>query len=315
MDAIQQHIDYLFQDLPDTTEIKQIKNDLYLNATDRYKELIGMGKTDTEALGTIIIEMGERDDLLESLDYDQEEDLKEHSVNSLEEARYFIASNTQEATKVSLGILLILIGAGLISTASTFGMAELGVILLLILVAVAVGLFINAGLKLEDNDKVLYADDNVFFMTNEDYKIVSQEFGKFKQTGRYRIPLGVMLCIVSVIPILYFSFVENEFLIERYGVVLLTTIVGIGVFQFVTYGMVHSAYEKILNLGEYSYEERQFQKRIEPIASIYWLVMTLIYFVWSFAFMSWYISWIIWPIAGVLWGIVVMFLKMRYDRN
>lgn len=39
MKAIEQHIDYMFQDLPETKEIKRIKDDLYLNALNRYEEL------------------------------------------------------------------------------------------------------------------------------------------------------------------------------------------------------------------------------------------------------------------------------------
>ena len=81
MKAIQQHINFLFQDLPETNEIKRIKNDLYLNAVDRFDELRREGSSESEALGTVIIEMGDREELLESLAYDQETDLREHSIH------------------------------------------------------------------------------------------------------------------------------------------------------------------------------------------------------------------------------------------
>lgn len=314
MNAIQQHINNLFQELPETNEIKRIKNDLYLNALDRYDELLAQGKSESEALGTLIIEIGDRDVLLESLDYDQENDLKNYSLNTLEEAKHFIQANNLEASKIGLGILLILVGAGLVATSSTFNLAELGVILLLLLVAGAVGLFIHSGLRLESIDNNLQ-NDTTFYLTEEDYRVVEEQFFLFKDRERYRIPLGVMLCIVAVIPLIYFSFLNNELLMERYGVIILTTIVGIGVYQFVKYGVTQSAYEKILNIGEYSVDERQFQQKVEPIAGIYWLVITLIYLTWSFITGNWHISWIIWPIAGVLWAIIVMILKMMDDRD
>ena len=75
------------------------------------------------------------------------------------------------------------------------------------------------------------------------------------------------------------------------------------------------AYEKILNIGEYSVDERKFQQKIEPIAGIYWLVITLVYFIWNFTTMAWHQSWIIWPIAGVLWAIISLILKALEDRN
>jgi len=137
----------------------------------------------------------------------------------------------------------------------------------------------------------------------------------FKEKERYRIPTGVMLCIVSVVPLLLFSLMENTLLVERFGVILLTSMVGIGVYQFIKYGMMNSAYEKILNLGEYSVEEQLFQKRIEPLSGVYWIIISLIYFVWSFTTMNWGQSWIIWPIAGIVWALISIVLKNFFGRE
>lgn len=315
MNAIKQHIDYLFQDLPDTTEIKRIKNDLYLNGVDRFKELRSEGRTESEALGTVIIEMGDREDILETLDYNQDFDLSTHSQNTLEDARYLISAYSIEGNKIGLGILLILIGAGLIPTLATFDLAIIGVMILLVLVAAAVGLFIHAGLQLEAIEKSLQEGDNVFYLTADDYEIVDNQYQQFQERNRFRIPLGVMLCIVSALPILYFAFLDNDFLIQRYGVILLMIAVGTGVYQFVMYGMNETAYEKVLNIGEYSKVEREFQQRIEPISSVYWSVVTLIYLAWSFLTMDWHYTWIIWPIAGVLWGLIALLIKMMSDRE
>lgn len=315
MDAIQQHIDYLFQELPETEEIKRIKNDLYLNATDRYEELLSEGKTESEALGTIIIEMGDLDVLLESMDYDREEDLQNYSLNTLDEARSYVALNSQEASKIGMGVLVILVGAGFVPMAGTFNIAEIGVILLLGLIALAVGLFINSGLKLEAMEKSVRGEDRVFYMTKEDYNQVEEEFVLFKEKERYRIPIGVMLCILSVMPLIFFAFLENDLLVERYGVVLLMLTVGVGVYQFIKYGMVHSAYEKVLSIGEYSEEERNFQQTIEPISGIYWSVVTLVYLAWSFITMNWGFTWIIWPIAAGVWGIITLIVKQRNNQS
>ena len=313
MNAIQQHIENMFYDIPETKEIKRIKNDLYLNAMDRQDELISLGKTESEALGTIIIEMGDRDVLLEDLGYNQEEDLKGFSLNSLDEARYLIEENKREGNKIGLGILMILFGAGLIPTFYTFDMVEIGVILLLILVAGAVGLFVTSGSKLEIIEKRMFDEDKTFYLTDHDYEIIEEEFFQFEENERFRIPIGVMLCILSVIPLMALAFLDRELLIERYGIVLVTTIVGMGVFQFVTYCMQHTAYEKVLSIGEYSVAEKTFQKKIEPIEAIYWISATVIYFLWSFTTMAWGITWIVWPIAGIVWALISVILKYRID--
>lgn len=315
MKSIEQHIDNMFSDLPDTEEIRRIKNDLYLNALDRYDELINSGKTESEALGTVIIEMGERDVLLEELGYNREQDLMDYSHNTLEEAKAYIALNEIESNHIGFGIFIILFGAGLVPAFNTFGLSVIGVILLLILVASAVGIFINSGLKIEAIGKHLNDEDNIFYLSDDDYFIVEDEYMMFKEKERYRIPMGVMLCIVSVIPLLLFAFMENTFLVERFGIVLLTSIVGIGIYQFIKYGMINSAYEKILNLGEYSVEEQLFQKRVEPFSGVYWTLVSLLYFIWSFTTMNWGQSWIIWPIAGILWGLISVILKNFYGRK
>lgn len=268
MNAIEQHINYLFQNIPETEEIKRIKNDLLLNAMDRFDELLADGKTESEALGTIIIEMGELDELLESLGYDQHQDLNDYSTNTLQEANYLIEAYDLESNKIAMGILMIMLGAGLIPTLCTFQLAEIGVILLLVLVAAAVGLLIQSGLKLESLEKSLEDEEDIFYLTDEDYQIVEDQFRHFKESERYRIPLGVMLCIASAVPLIFLAFLGQELLIERYGILLLLILVGIGVYQFVKYGMVESAYEKALSIGEYSVAERRFQEKIEPIAGM-----------------------------------------------
>ena len=310
MKAIQQHINFLFQDLPETNEIKRIKNDLYLNAVDRFDELRREGSSESEALGTVIIEMGDREELLESLAYDQETDLREHSIHSLSEARHLIGSYDFEANKIGLGVFLILLGAGLIATLETFNLAGFGVMILLIFVAIAVGMFIHAGLSLEALEKSIQSTNNAFYLTDDDYEMVEEQYNLFQEESRFRIPVGVMLCIVSVIPIVFFGILENELLVQRYGVILLVVAVGIGVFQFIKYGMNETAYEKVLNLGEYSMEERQIQQKLEPISGVYWMVITVIYLAWSFLSMDWHFTWIIWPIAAALWALITLIVKM-----
>lgn len=315
MNAIEQHIKYLFRDLPETDEIKQIKNDLYLNAMDRFEELLTLGKAESEALGTIIIEMGERDDLLEGLGYDQNQDLKDYSTNTLSEARVLIETYVNESNKISFGILMILLGAGLIPALATVDLVIMGVIILLVLISISVAMFIHGGLKLEAIEKSLNDDENVFYLTDEDYDIMENHYLNFKENNRYRVPLGVMFCIGSAIPILLFSYYGSPQHIERYGIVSLMLLVGLGVYQFVKYGMVNTAYEKVLNLGEYSVEELRFQKKIEPVEGLYWMLVTVVYLGWSFVTMAWGYTWIVWPIAGVLWGLIVMLIKLFSSRD
>lgn len=315
MHTIKKYIDDLFQNVPETEEIKRIKNDLYLNAMDRYDELINAGKSATEAFGTVIIEIGELDDLLDSLEYDQVLDLKDYSTNTLEQAKIIVSANKQAANKIGFGVLLILVGGGLVPSLGTFSLSVISIAIFLTCVAISVGLFISSGLKLESIETRLYNKEELFYLADEDYEFVEEQFYQYKLSNRYRISLGVMLCILAPIPLILFNQNQNELLGERYGVIFLTLSIGIAVFNFIQYGMLTSAYEKILNIGDYSATERRFQKQIEPIAGMYWMFVTLIYLAWGFIWNGWHLSWVVWPIGGILWGIIALFLKMRNDQK
>lgn len=309
MDAIKIHIDNMFDDLPETDEIKRIKNDIYLNALDRKEELLAEGKSENEAIGTIIIEIGDRDVLLDEMGYDKEEDLRRYSVNSLEDVDYYLAMNRIESRKIAFGIIAILFAFGLVPTLNTYNIVVIGVIILLLVVALAVALFIFSGFRLEALEGEMEDQETLFYLLDEDYAHIEERYYEFQETERYRIPLGVVLCIVSVIPLLVFVLLDRDLLMQRYGILALLILVGLGVYQFVNYGMIKSAYEKVLNIGEYDVHERQFQKRLEPLSNIYWMVITLIYLVWSFTRMSWGISWIVWPIAGILWSLFALIYR------
>lgn len=305
----QQYIDNMFRALPETEEILRLKNSLYQQAVQRHQELTALGKTESEAFGTVIIEMGERDALLENLGYDHEQDLVDSSLSNIEDAKNYLALTHTESNKIALGVLLILIGAGLVPTMETFNLEGLGVVILLILVALAVGTFILSGMKLESS-KYGNERQGIIYISDDDYSLIEEQYSLFREENRFRIPLGVMLCILSPIPVLIFAFMDAEFYVERFGIILLTTLVGIGVSQFIRYGMLDSAFKKILNIDEYSEKEQRFQKVIEPVGRIYWLVITLIYLIWSFTTMDWHISWIVWPVAGILWPIITSILKL-----
>lgn len=120
MDAIKYHINFLFRDAPITDENVRIKKELYLHALDRYEELITLGKTESEALGTVIVEMGDRNELLENQGYGSFGESNQHVFHTLNEARGLITSYNHQASKIGLGIFLILLGAGLVPTLRSF---------------------------------------------------------------------------------------------------------------------------------------------------------------------------------------------------
>lgn len=54
MDTIRNYLDSLFIGVPQSTEIDKLKTDLLANMEDHYHELMGEGKNEQEAIGTVI---------------------------------------------------------------------------------------------------------------------------------------------------------------------------------------------------------------------------------------------------------------------
>ena len=63
-ERIKQHIDALFSTAPDVNRINDLKNEIYLNTLDRYRDLLAEGKTEEEAENAqlIILSVGEDDE-------------------------------------------------------------------------------------------------------------------------------------------------------------------------------------------------------------------------------------------------------------
>ena len=54
MDAIKNYLETMFLNLPNTPEVQKAKYELGQMMEDKYRELIADGKTENEAIGTVI---------------------------------------------------------------------------------------------------------------------------------------------------------------------------------------------------------------------------------------------------------------------
>ena len=71
METIKNYLETMFANLPNTVEVKNAKDELFSMMEDKYSELIAEGKPENEAVGIVISEFGNLDELAESLGIDQ----------------------------------------------------------------------------------------------------------------------------------------------------------------------------------------------------------------------------------------------------
>ena len=67
METIKNYLENMFMHLPNTVEVRKAKDELSQMMEDKYAELIAEGKTENEAVGTVIAEFGNLRELAEAL--------------------------------------------------------------------------------------------------------------------------------------------------------------------------------------------------------------------------------------------------------
>lgn len=242
---------------------------------------------------------------------------------SMEEANDFLSLEEnltpRTANMVSLIILAPAVLIALIAVSQIPGvplaagfLTAIGVAALLMMIAAAVCVLVLDGLKrkpfqyLETEPiETLYG---VSGMVNERKNMLKEKHGRM-------IATGVLLCIVSVVPLVTVACtVPKEWLVLFMVVVLLAT-VAVAVNLFVRAGSMMGAFDKLLQEGDYTIKEKKSSPVVGAFAGAYWLIATAIFLGWGFIGNGWDKSWIIWPIAGVLFAALITIVKSIADRN
>lgn len=241
----------------------------------------------------------------------QSDDAEELSRSiSMEEANEFMDLTKSLSNKMALAIglfilspiCLLLLGGmyeyGIISITENVA-GGIGVVVFLILVAIGVSVIVPAGMKLS---KYEFLENEKISLQYGIKEMVQKKKEDFAPSFQRNIVTGVILTIISVIPIFLAVAMNAEEIIYVYCVVLLLCIVACGVYFLVRSGMVQESFEKLLQEGDYTVEKKAMKKKTAFFATAYWCITVAIYLGISFFYEAWGRSWIIWPVAGVLFA-------------
>ncbi|SFP82605.1 hypothetical protein SAMN04487928_10942 [Butyrivibrio proteoclasticus] len=258
MDTIKKYLESMFEHLPKTLEVMRAKDELYSMMEDKYNELISEGKKENEAIGIVISEFGNLDELAEGLGLSKVlDDLvsSDRRYVSRQEADDYVDAVVSRRFMLSLGILLcILSPAGPIlldSIATATGLnlfTGIGVAFLFLCAAVGVGFIVFSNYITKSwsflNKQPCYIDDETI-----DYLKSEKEEC---QTGNgMLLAVGIMLCIVSVIPVIVLDAALNVPIIsDGVGPSMMFTLAAVGVFLIVFSSGRNKAYKKLLSLNK-----------------------------------------------------------------
>ena len=261
-----------------------------------------------------------------------EDGASESSVRrvSMEEASAFLALCRKQAPTRALAVsLCVLSPIPLLMILSRTGEGPaagvgsiIGVVILLLLVVAAVVIFLRQGMESKEYEYLEQEDIETAYGVSG---MVKEKQAAYRETCTRGIIVGVVLCILSVIPVLLGTLAADSAAApERIMlpcVSLLLAMVAVAVYLFVRVGMVQGSFQRLLQgsfqrlleEGDYTREGKRAAR--SPIVPIYWCLVTAAYLAWSFITMAWDRTWIVWPVAGVLFAAVVGIIRMTHKEG
>lgn len=237
---------------------------------------------------------------------------------SLEDANTYMSLCERLSTFFGLGVALCILSP--VPLIFLGGMAEraelaphedllacIGVALLLLIVAAGVALLVVSGLQ---TGKWEFLEKQAITLEYGVKGIVEKKKSQYERTFITSIAVGVVLCIVGVVPLMIGGGFDFEDYIYTILVDVLLIFVAVGVFLFVKSGVIHGCYEKLLQQGEYTDSEKRTKRKLDTVSTVYWCSIVAVYLLISFVTFEWHRTWIIWPVAGVSYAIVEAVAKM-----
>lgn len=266
---------------------------------------------------------------------DEPTELESHSLPSIteKEMRSYIVKTKTNSFTVAFAIFLCIISPVVlialpiaavspefpnITISENIGIA-IGIAVLFVIVTVAVSAFV---LYSYDAEKLLRVQKMPITDTPVKELLISAK-EKSEHTYIRSLILGIALCTLSPLPLIFFAIAEVAEVYLVLSVSLLLVIVAVGVF-FITYSAnVKERYTIFLKRASRNASSDNFRARnsykktpiFNLIEDTFWVAVVIAYFIWSFATFDWHITWLIFLAAAVVWDIIETVMVSIYNSK
>ena len=325
METIKNYLESMFRGLPLTEKVMKAKSELLQMMEDKYTELIRSGKTENEAVGEVIQNFGNLDDLADDLGikeilYQSKYSEVQRRKLSFEEVTEYLDRKKMSALLKAAGIMLCIICVIFPIMADAMRINEIiGVVLMFVSVGIGVVLMVSARTVMEQ----------WHFMRSEPCCIDAVSIDYLKNKNRDFMPsysvmhsVGILLCILCFIPAVIFDEFGGHFWDNLSGAMLFV-FVGLGVFLIVYSSSLKRTFSRLLGINDqtefFEPEEKRMEKiknpTIRAIMMCFWPVVTCIYLCVSFLTFKWHMTWLIWPIAAAVNTIIIVVAKANEETR
>ena len=319
MDTIRNYLESMFLSLPNTPEVRRAKSELGQMMEDKYNELISEGKSENEAIGIVIAEFGNLDELAEELGiehYLHPEFEKAGRVLTLDEVKNYLKDKAKCSFYHGMTAFLgIICASGVILAGLLTGLRDadarismmLGLGFLFACIGGIIALSVYSGYLM---DKWKFLKRSAWSVDYATIRYVDDLRESERQVNALLRTVGVLLCSLCFVPlVLIGAFTENDFL-SGLGVIILLFMVAFGTLILTTIDGKEKACKRILRQNDARtigghYSDSQSERyspdpKIRMLQQVYWPTVTCIYLIYSFLTFRWFSSWIIWIIAAII---------------
>ena len=259
---IEEHVQGLFAGTPPQPRVLEIKEELLADLNDKYLDLLANGKSEEAAYSLVISGIGDIHDLLRDFT-----DTGSYSHAETERKRNL------SRVYISIGVAGFVLSIAVLVLFSLFRLAELGMVMMLLCLAVSTGLIVygwNLG-------NVLYKKRDDSFVEQYKEKTAADE-------GKNSMKKAVDSAIWPLIVVVYLAV---SFITRRWDITWIIFLLGVSAQQLINLRLFAKPEEK----GKYWH-------------SVYWTAVCALYFIISFTLSAWAWSWMIFIAAVALQQII-----------
>lgn len=314
MKKLDNYLNYLFSDYPETEEIKDVKKEIKDNLTERVNDYKLEGFSETSAIEKTIDSIGDIDELVATygiktnLDQEQRE-LDNYCETLIEYDKLFRENNGKSAWFVALATAIILVSLAIMSLVYEIFTSPLASILLLVGVVIALPLYIITGFRSEkhDLDNIPFSNEQLAVF-EKDSKVINLK-KQLKENynsnfNKYHITLitGICLCLVAVIEItIFIQLSPNR---KGFALFIFFLILALAVFLII-FGGMKSSVSPVTKSVIQERSENSIAAVIMPLAVIAYLIL-------GFLFNLWHPGWLVFPTAALMSGAIDNYHKGKF---
>jgi len=322
MENIRYYLEAMFAHLPNTEAVRKAKDELLQMMEDKYNELIAEGHSENEAVGTVITEFGNLEELAESLGISTEvHEEQTAAVNSglrkigYDEAKLFLRSSGSNAALHSLGIfLLISCVCGPIASSAMNFPTEVGVSVMFLMAA---GGIVVLSYSASRQSKWNYVRKSQCYIDLKTAEHVYAEKENYRSIHSLRKALGVAFIAFCWLPAAIVTSTGSVGLTARLGGAFLFLLLGAGICLLSLTNRIMKSYDRLLRMndqatvaGGYVPAAVQYKSpAAEFVLRVYWITVVCLYLILSFLTFRWDLTWMIWPVAAVVYTVLMSVLR------